>query len=253
MNDLMDIAYSDAGTECRGDVRFPEHIAHDTGKVMMIHGGGWTGFDRTWQDGLAEDFRRRGFCTFNIDYRLAPGAPWPMIGDDCLAAAEYFYRFPDGPEALRNSPLAVLGVSAGGHLAMMTGLRMPRKKITAIVSISGIADPTFDLPAHRERYEKLFAGTDFTRKAFPEYCLKAGSPPLLLTHNVDDPCVDIRSSLRFAVRSAERGMPISTYFYDRGHGDNDHAVWRPDVRPRVLFEDIACKVTEFISGSLQTP
>ena len=42
----------------------------------------------------------------------------------------------------------IIGPSAGGHLALMTGLRLPEQKVAGIVSISGIADIEADFSAH---------------------------------------------------------------------------------------------------------
>lgn len=58
---------------------------------MFVHGGGFTGGDKTSDDGLFYDnigiwAARNGFVGVNITYRLAPECPWPAAKEDLAAA-----------------------------------------------------------------------------------------------------------------------------------------------------------------------
>ena len=146
-----------AAPQQTGDLLLPSgEITAATPKILLIHGGGWTS-EKYLRGTLSDEaalFRDAGFAVYNIDYRLAPGAAWPMIGDDCLAAARKLVSCEGMPElaAAAEKPIAVLGVSAGGHLALMTGLRLPRKDVIGVISVSGIADPEQDSKDHPARY-----------------------------------------------------------------------------------------------------
>ena len=149
--------YSDASPVCKGELWLPEKpVTADTPKIMLIHGGGWWHGTADFMAGVADRFCREGYIVFNIDYRVTTEAPWPACGDDCLAAADFFVRA-DAEEirVTAGKPIVVCGVSAGGHLALMTGLRMPREQVLGIISIAGIADPDtagrVDADSRRER------------------------------------------------------------------------------------------------------
>lgn len=44
--------------------------------VVLIHGGGWTDFDKSIMSGMAATLARAGFVAFSIDYRLLEYRKW---------------------------------------------------------------------------------------------------------------------------------------------------------------------------------
>ena len=90
--------------------------------VVLVHGGYWrTGFDLTLQEAVAADLAGRGFLVWNIDYRPSSD-PWPATLTDVASA---FDHTATGQYADRvdRSRLAVVGHSAGGHLALWLASR----------------------------------------------------------------------------------------------------------------------------------
>ncbi|MBP5234192.1 MAG: alpha/beta hydrolase, partial [Planctomycetes bacterium] len=83
------VPYGEA-PEQTGDLFLPAgEVDATTPKLLLIHGGGWRN-PRNLRDTLGDEaalFRDAGWAVYNVEYRLAPGAPWPACGDDCLAAA----------------------------------------------------------------------------------------------------------------------------------------------------------------------
>ena len=247
--------YSDASPACKGELWLPEKpVTADTPKIMLIHGGGWWHGTADFMAGVADRFCREGYIVFNIDYRVTTEAPWPACGDDCLAAADFFVRA-DAEEirVTAGKPIVVCGVSAGGHLALMTGLRMPREQVLGIISIAGIADPEPDAAAFPERYEKLFAGGPIDPQAFPAPYLRKDSPPILLTHCLNDVIVPRESAYRFARYATELGADIHTYFYDLERVNDGHAIWIPGSSPHRLYPDVEEAVTNFARDCFGLP
>ena len=211
-----------------GDLYLPDgEITAATPKLLLLHGGGWRS-EKYLRGTLADEaalFRDAGYAVYNVDYRLAPAAAWPAIGDDCLAAARKLVAC-DGMPGLApaaGSPIAILGASAGGHLALMTGLRLPRRDVLGVISVSGIADPAPDADANPDRYAALFADGPIDPAAFPAAHLSDDAPPVLFTHCWNDTVVPIESAISLARAMTDRGLPAETYFYDFDLKNQGHA------------------------------
>ena len=90
--------------------------------VVLVHGGFWRpGFDRGLQEEVAADLVARGLLVWNLDYRSA-AEPWPTTLTDVAAGYDRLAtgRFADRVDPAR---VAVVGHSAGGHLALWLGSR----------------------------------------------------------------------------------------------------------------------------------
>ncbi len=93
------------------------------GLYLHIHGGGWILGDPEMGDAgnerLAEHF---DLAVLSVDYRLAPEHPYPAGPDDCQAAASWLLD--KGKAEFGADRLFIGGESAGGHLTLVTGLRV---------------------------------------------------------------------------------------------------------------------------------
>lgn len=93
------------------------------GLYLHIHGGGWILGNPEMGDAtnerLADQF---GLAVLSVDYRLAPEHPYPAGPDDCQAAAAWLID--KGLAEFGSDRLFIGGESAGGHLTLVTGLRV---------------------------------------------------------------------------------------------------------------------------------
>ena len=108
--------------------------------IVTIHGGALImGARSPIQTDLFSPLIEKGFAVVSIDYRLAPETKLPEIIKDVQAAFAWLHehaadRFGGDPDRI-----AVQGGSAGGYLALMTGICIqPRPK--ALVSHFGFGD-----------------------------------------------------------------------------------------------------------------
>ncbi len=252
MNVINHISYrKEYGFRGLGDLYLPDAVTPRTKAALLIHGGGWSALDKSSFAGVALWLcGELGMAAYNINYRLCGQAPWPACGDDCLEAGNFFLNagIPEF-QGFDRSRIMVIGASAGGHLALMTGLRLPPERVAGIVSISGIADMDADRAVRPDRYESLFGhvpSDDELKQAAPIACLSEWSPPVLCTHERHDNVVPIESAKRFLEDVRARGTVAEEYFYDKDETGFSHRIWIPDSTPHKLYPDIEEQIASFI-------
>jgi acetyl esterase/lipase len=107
--------------------------------LVYQHGGALIfGTPREVAEDLRELCRAEGYILVAAEYRLAPEVKLPQIVEDVQDCMRWVAK--KGPALFHAdaSRIVVAGGSAGGYLAMMTGLGQPRPK--AIVSYWGYGD-----------------------------------------------------------------------------------------------------------------
>lgn len=248
------LAYDPSCPTGYGDVVLPRQVTADTPAALLIHGGGWSAMDKKDVVGianfLAEDL---GYVVYNVNYRLAGKAnPWPACGDDCVKAGEYMFTDAFAAKiGLKPKSILVIGGSAGGHLALWTGLKLGAK-CDRIISISGIADPEVDCPAHAGMYRNLFGGVDATREMRDSMSvmklIRPNGPKILLTHATQDKVVPIATAKNFlaAYRSAGNDIGLFEYPSYLQLGLTGHCIWIPGSKPHRLIPRLEREIDYFL-------
>jgi 3-dehydroquinate dehydratase-2 len=118
-----------------GDLR---GVADAPGLVVLVHGGFLL---REWErdtiESLAVDLTGRGYSTWNLEYRrLGVGGGWPGSAHDIKMALEFVPQL----EGVGEAPVAVVGHSAGGYLALWSGVRALTGPPRATIALSAITD-----------------------------------------------------------------------------------------------------------------
>ncbi|MEO7363821.1 MAG: alpha/beta hydrolase, partial [Gemmatimonadaceae bacterium] len=164
-----------------------------------------------WQRGTAEDFAEfarffaaRGYVVFAIDYRHAPQFRFPQQLADVKTALVWVRRSAAKYNA-DTSRIALLGRSAGAHLAMMAGYDSTLSPVKAVVSFYGPVDlvesylhpPSPDVLHIRDVEEKFIGttlerGLDSYKAASPINLVRPGLPPTLLLNGARDNIVERR-------------------------------------------------------------
>jgi acetyl esterase/lipase len=160
--------------------------------IVQIHGGSWQHGDANEQDWFARYFAARGYVVFSIEYRLAPRWQWPAQIDDVRNAFDWIHRHADDYQA-DMSRLAVVGRSAGAHLAMLAAFGPQPQAVRAVVSFYGPVDlaggyrepPSPDPMGVRALEEAFLGGTPDSvpsnyRDASPISYVSARQPPTLI-------------------------------------------------------------------------
>jgi acetyl esterase/lipase len=180
--------------------------------VVQIYGGAWQRGAPGDDAKFATYLSARGYVVFAIDYRHAPEWRWPAQIEDVRAALAWI-RGHAGDYDADASRLALLGRSAGAHLAMMAAFESGAPPVRAVVSYYGPVDladgyrhPPSPDPLHvRAIEEALLGGTpdevpDRYREASPISYATRRLPPSLLIYGSRDHIV----LPRFGARLDER-------------------------------------------------
>jgi len=116
--------------------------------VVFFHGGGFVmGNIETHASICAEIARRLDLPVISVDYRLAPEHPWPAAPDDAEAAARWIAM--NGPAFDRDiTGLVLAGDSAGGNLAIVTGLALRNRPAACPVILQMMLYPMTDPQGH---------------------------------------------------------------------------------------------------------
>lgn len=120
---------------------FYQASVHFAPVIVYIHGGGlFWGSREDLKAEQAEYYLQAGFNVFSIDYRLAPETKLPDIKTDIEDAISWLKSEGTKQFDYNAEKVAVIGGSAGGYLALLSGLFEVKPK--AIVSFYGYGDIT---------------------------------------------------------------------------------------------------------------
>ena len=207
---ILDQTYVKVGDwEGKMDIYTPPIGKTPTPVVLRIHGGGWDHGNKVQGGGV---FAQMGFAVVNVEYRFTQVAPAPAALEDTRCAL----RFVVGHARELNidpSRIVLEGGSAGGYLALMTGLLGDDRrfdgncpghedmKVAAIVDEFGPSDftpPQWDSISKTKSVVKWLGpkGEDerFRRDLSPVTYVTKQSPPVIIIHGEKDPTVPIEQS-----------------------------------------------------------
>lgn len=125
-----------------------KHISSSTkvklSPIVFIHGGCWLeDYDVSHSLALTSALSQQGFDVYSIEYRrTGNGGEWPVALDDIEKALKHIQA-----QLPKQTPINILGHSAGGHLATLVAARQSDSRFP--IHLFGLA-PIIDLPAYSE-------------------------------------------------------------------------------------------------------
>lgn len=116
----LDVPYADEDARQMLDIYLPNEGEGPFPLIVFIHGGGWVSGDKreNTMPGVFK-FPSQGYALACLEYRLVPDVRWPEPFEDVRAAIR-FLRAHAAEYNLKADKIAIMGNSAGGHLACMT-------------------------------------------------------------------------------------------------------------------------------------
>ena len=235
--------------------------------VVFVHGGGWElGHPMVTNPVYAAmdipgTLLRAGYAVARISYRLSAEAQFPAPLHDCKAAIRFLRNHADvfGVDGTR---FAVMGDSAGGHLAALAGLTGGRKELEGSVgetngssAVQAVVDwfgPTELLTMQEQAipgglHAQNDAGSPESRMvggavqlnreaaiaASPVTYVSRTAPPFLIQHGPLDRLVPIAQSQTLHDRLVAAGVSSKLHIIE----GTDHCFWGADhstVMPAVV-------------------
>ena len=215
------------GVDLKLDVYQPQGGTAPTPTLIYMHGGGWTNGSKEASALTFLPYMEMGWAIVNVEYRMAAEAHAPAAVEDSRCALRWVYQNADEYNFDLDA-IVTTGNSAGGHLALTTGmltgsagldrqcpgdrrrtwttgaLSTDELKVAAIINWYGITD-VYDL-AHRApgisgNFTEAWLGSDpnrdeIAKRVSPVTYVRSGLPPVLTIHGDNDPIVPYDQGVR---------------------------------------------------------
>ncbi|HJZ78016.1 MAG TPA: alpha/beta hydrolase [Vicinamibacterales bacterium] len=219
--------------------------------VIFIHGGGWV--QGTKEGSMVRGvlpYVAMGYSVVNVEYRLANVSLAPAAIEDCRCALRWVIAHAKDYN-LDVNRIVVSGESAGGHLALTTGMipasagfdrscfTTNEPHVAAIVDFFGITDIADLLDGPNKKpfpeswpYTVQWLGNqpnraDVARESSPLTYVRAGVPATISIHGDADPLVPYAHSTRLQDALQKAGVVHELVTIPSGgHGNFSTAEWQ---------------------------
>jgi acetyl esterase/lipase len=210
---------------------YPVSGAAPAGFVVICPGGGYGGRAAHEGEPIARMFNAAGIAAGVVSYRVSPHR-WPVPQMDAMRAIR-LARANANAWAIKPDRIAILGFSAGGHLAASVAVHADHGD-------AGSADPvarqsgqpnaailcypvlSFGEWGHRGTQNNLLGPTPdpmLVDKMTLEKQVDGSTPPTFIWHTADDGAVPVQNALLFAQALALHKVPFELHVFPKGqHG-----------------------------------
>jgi len=224
---IKDVNYLPDGRAEKADLYLPQRTEEIVSPaVVLIHGGGWFGGDKAKkrrEASIAEFLAQNGYVAMSINYLLSTKTKpsWPQNLYDCKAAVR-FLRKNASLYHIDPQKIALVGFSAGAHLAALTTLTADNKDLTAenqgpripsnvqaVVCFYGVYD--LSIVENKDMTQQMLgksrqADPNLWFLASPAGHISRDAPPFLLIHGSADKVVSIKHSSLMHSRLLQAGV-----------------------------------------------
>lgn len=220
--------------ELKLDLYLPRNRTRPVSTLILFHGGGWVDGQKERNVLYLLPYLEMGWAAINVEYRVARQAPPPAAVEDCRCALRWLtYHARD--YSLDASRFVLTGTSAGGHLALMTGMlpannvfdrqctvegnarwntaAVPEVKVAAIVNWFGIGDVADLLEGPnaknyaREWFGSLNNAEQLAKQLSPVSYVRAGLPPIITIHGENDDVAPYSHAVKLHSMLDKAGVP----------------------------------------------
>ena len=198
--------------------------------LLICPGGGYGNVSDREAEPIAFHFLPEGYNVFVLYYSVAPHT-FPVQLREVAAAMELISEKSEQWHC-ETSKTAILGFSAGGHLAAHYSTSYDLPEIRQVfpdskpVQASILCYPVISADekvAHLGSFHNLLGTNELTpeqvRQFSCENLVSANTPPAFIWHTAEDQLVPVENSLRYASALSAHNIPFSLHIYPKGwHG-----------------------------------
>jgi len=206
------------------DIFLPKNQSSKVPVIILLHGGGWSEGDKGFINPIVGYLKQKNVkCAIvNANYRLTykSGITYKQQIEDIDLIIK---KLRNEAKSLNITPkFFLMGISAGGHLAMLYSYSADANKVVEVVG--GIVTPS-DLTSEKIRQgrmntdiEKLIGkpfneAPDEYRKASPAFQIRRNSPPTILFYGGSDNLVPAEQGSLMSARLKELNIKHEYYLY----------------------------------------
>lgn len=248
--EIKDTAYGTASRNVM-DIYLPKDRDENTPTIVLVHGGAWQAGNKSDMQVLVNLLQKEmpEAAIANINYRLANGnsVTAEQINEDIDAAISFLS---DNREEFNiSNKFALIGASAGAHLAMLYAYKYDNEN--RIKCVSDLFGPSLIDDWEWYNSYNVFLGANikdilknYTGTFWDTMVYKAYSPlrqltttqnvPTIIFHGTLDPIVPIYQSQWLKARLTELNIPFQYVEYVDFHGFNDEN-YKDCVKKTVAF------------------
>jgi acetyl esterase/lipase len=201
--------------------------------VLVLPGGGYARLSDVKEGSdVAKWLNSLGISAFVLKYRLGPryNQPNPLLD---AARAVRIVRYRAKEWNIDPARIAILGFSAGGHLASTLGTKFDAGKPDVKDEIERVSSrpdlmillyPVITMGEFTHKGSKLnLLGENPSPELIKQYSndqqVTKDTPPTFLMHTMTDAGVPVENSMSFAAALRKNGVPFEFHLYEQGpHG-----------------------------------
>lgn len=205
--------------------------------IMLIHGGGWTGGDKSDMTQVVYHLQNLhpGYAVVNVNYVLATESI-PAFPNQFLDIQSIVNKLTSEKETLQIKPqFGFIGASAGAHIAMMYDYAYDTqdqvKFVANVVGPSDFTDPFYSDQPNFDLYLAILTdlsayppGTNLAQTLSPVYQISPLSSPTCSFYGTTDPLVPVSNGISLHDQLTEYGIYNTLKIYVGGHADD----WSPE-------------------------
>lgn len=198
--------------------------------LLICPGGGYEFCSQRESEPIALHFLPEGFNVFILNYSTAPHR-YPAQLCEVAASMELLYQHADAWHC-DTARIAIMGFSAGGHLAAHYSNAYRCTEVRAVfpnshpVSAAILCYPVITADsawAHMGSFDALTGKSERTADEIQKFScdrlVSAKTPPTFLWHTAVDATVPVMNSLLYAQALAAHHVPFELHIYPQGgHG-----------------------------------
>lgn len=219
--------------------------------VIFFHGGGWVQGQKENHLLKLLPYISRGMDGVNVEYRVAYEAQAPAAVEDCRCALHWVVEHTK-EYGFDPTKIVIAGESAGGHLALMTGMlravdsfdnscELPPEQwaghggpkevhVAAIVNFFGLTDlPEFLQPPNPANFVIRWLGgadrLDLAKRLSPVAYVRKDLPPIISVQGDKDPYVPFEQAVHLHQALDRAGVQNQLVTVHGGHGGYSVFPW----------------------------